>query len=431
MADNLYKNMPETPGVYIMKGAKNEVLYIGKAGNLRRRVSSYFMRPHDLRIQRMVSEIKKIDRIQTETAIEALILEAELIKKYMPPFNIRETDDKSFLYVEITKEKFPRVLLVRGRGGDMNNGGKLALSHIEKPALSSVGLTLGRIKRPALSRVERFGPFTSASSIREALKIIRRIFPFNIHPQDKIGTFKRPCFDYEIGLCSGTCINAISRTDYLKNIRNIKLFFKGKKKRLMQNLEKEMKSASKKLEFEKAEIIKRRIFAVQHIQDVAFISDNEIEDKKISMTMPYRIEGYDISNISGDSAVGSMVVFINGKPDRNEYRKFKIRTVVGANDVGMMKEVLQRRFGNPWPLPDLVLVDGGAGQVNIAKEITEESGYKIPIIGIAKGPSRKNDFFVGTVIPNMDKNILVKVRNEAHRFALSYHKKLRSAKFKG
>jgi excinuclease ABC subunit C len=397
MADNLYKNMPETPGVYIMKGAKNEVLYVGKAGNLRRRVSSYFMRPHDLRIQRMVGEIKKIDRIQTETAIEALILEAELIKKYMPPFNIRETDDKSFLYVEITKEKFPRVFIVRGKS-------------------EAAG--------------ERFGPFTSASSIREALKIIRRIFPFSVHPSEKIGTFKRACFDYEIGLCPGTCVNAISRADYLKNIRNIKLFFKGRRRRLMKNLEKEMGSASKKLEFEKAEIIKRRIFAVQHIQDVAFISDNEIEDKKIIITTPHRIEGYDISNISGDSAVGSMVVFISGVPDKNEYRKFKIKTVVGANDVGMMKEVLRRRFNNPWAKPDLILVDGGGGQVNAAKEILEEVGHKIPIVGIAKGPNRKNDFFVGTVIPNMDKGILVKVRNEAHRFALNYHKKLRSVKFK-
>jgi len=214
----------------------------------------------------------------------------------------------------------------------------------------------------------------------------------------------------------------------------------------MQNLEKEMGLASKKLEFEKAEVLKRQIFAVQHIQDVAFISDNEIENKKLGVTMSYRIEGYDISNISGDSSVGSMVVFTDGKPNKNEYRKFKIKTVVGANDVGMMKEVLRRRFSkhgeslpagqvgalggnNPWTLPDLILVDGGIGQVNAAKEITEEFGHKIPIIGIAKGSSRKNDFFVGTVVPNMDKRILVEVRNEAHRFALSYHKKVREADF--
>ncbi len=395
-----YKNLPDSPGVYIMKNADGDVLYVGKAGNLRRRVSSYFLRPHDARIQKLVSEIKNIGYKKTDTAIEALILEAELIKRYKPPYNVREKDDTSFLYVEITREKFPRVLLVRGKSK-----------------------TLG----------EKFGPFTSSSNIRQAINIIRRIFPFNTHPADKIGKAKRGCFDYEISLCPGTCLGVISRSDYLRNIRNIKLFLGGKKKKILTSLEREMKKTSKSLEFEKAEKIRRQIFALKHIQDVAFITEPELG---AAMTKLPRIEGYDISNISGASAVGSMVVFSGDKPVKSEYRKFKIRTISGPDDVGMMKEVIRRRFSRipsqgGWLLPDLILVDGGKPQVNAAREILSESGVKIPVVGIAKGPSRKKNEFIGKVPKEVGEKTLIKLRDEAHRFAISYHKNIRSKDFMG
>jgi len=390
--NNLYKNLPDTPGVYLMKGLNNRLLYVGKAGNLKRRVSSYFLKSQDSKTEKLVSEIRKIDYIETGTAIEALILEAELIKKHTPPFNIREKDDKSFLFVEITKEKFPRVLLVRGK--NKANG-------------------------------YRFGPFTSANSIREALRIVRRIFPFSVHDPERLGKFIRPCFDYEIGTCPGTCIGVVTRLNYLKNIRNIKLFFEGKKEIITKSLEKEMKVASKKLEFEEAEKIKRQIFALHHIQDIAFINESEVVGEKTIG----RIEGYDISNISGTNAVGSMVVFVNGKPDKDEYRKFKINTVKQINDVGMMNEVLKRRFGNSWTLPDLVLVDGGLGQVNVARKVLREFNLKIPIIGIAKGPTRKANRIVGKIPEGAMKKNLIQVRDEAHRFAISYHKKLRRDNF--
>lgn len=202
-----------------MKDGDGRILYIGKAGNLKRRVSSYFLRPHDTRIQKMVSEIQVIDYKETDTALEALILESALIKKHQPPFNVREKDDKSFLYVEITGEKFPRILFVRGKD---------------------------------LAKGVHFGPFTSASSIREALRIIRKIFPWSVHSPEKIGSYKRPCFDYEVGLCPGTCIGAITRAEYAKNIRNIKLFFQGKKMRILQSLENDMNRSAKELKFEKA-----------------------------------------------------------------------------------------------------------------------------------------------------------------------------------
>jgi excinuclease ABC subunit C len=407
---NLYQNLPETPGVYLMKDGNGRILYIGKAGNLKRRVSSYFLRPHDSRIEKLVSEIRDIDYKKTESSLEALILEAELIKKHEPPFNIKEKDDKSFLYVEITDEEFPRVLLSRGK-------------KLEKQS------------HEVKTRKFKFGPFTSASSIREALRIIRRIFPYNIHPPEKIKKFGRTCFDYEIGLCPGVCAGLINKADYAKNVRNIKLLFEGKKSKILKNLEKEMKSASRLMEFEKAEKLKRQIFALRHIQDVALIADEQIlnsirEPADEVQNSEKRIEGYDISNISGTSAVGSMVVFTNGQPDKNEYRKFRIRTIKKSDDVGMLKEVLRRRFSRTlpaggWPLPALILIDGGKGQVNGAKKVLEEIGLRIPVIGIAKGAKRKKNEFIGEIPKGFDTKMLIKVRNEAHRFAISYHRALR------
>jgi excinuclease ABC subunit C len=421
-----YKSLPETPGVYIMKDADGRVLYVGKAGNLRRRVSSYFERPHDVRIQTLVTKIRRIDHEDTDTALEALILEAELIKKLRPPFNVREKDDKSFLYIEITKEKFPRVLLVRGKDAE---------------------------------RGLRFGPFTSASSVREAMHILRRIFPWNTHAAEVIGKLKRPCFDYEVGMCPGTCIGAVTREEYAYTIHYLKLFFAGKKKAVLNSFEKDMTRASKTLDFEKAEKLRRRIFALQHIQDTALISENEVllpvavEPNKAGSESGsavgggaangddgiYRIEGYDISNISGTDAVGSMVVFENGEPNKNEYRKFKIKTVFGPNDIGMLTEILERRFSAKhrdvgdgharWRLPNLVLIDGGLAQANAAKKILLRAGLRIPIIGIAKGPERKRNDIIGAVPKGVRKETLVRVRDEAHRFAIGYHKNLRRRNF--
>ena len=296
-------------------------------------------------------------------------------------------------------------------------------------------------------RGKRYGPFTASSQTREALRIIRRIFPFSTHSnfrEQTVGTpppppllrgegeggvirGKRPCFDYQIGLCPGTCIGAISRSEYQKNIRHIILFLEGKKARVIKNLERGMKTASRALDFEKAERLKRQLFALQHIQDIALINDST--HYSLLTTNSFRIEGYDISNISGDSAVGSMVVFVNGKPDKNEYRKFRIKTVAGANDVAMLTEVLMRRFQNAWRLPRLILVDGGLPQARAAARTVKLFRHRIPVIGLAKGPERKRNDIIGAIPKETDLRTLIRVRDEAHRFAVSYHKKLRGAKF--
>ncbi len=423
----LYRNLPETPGVYLMKDAKGSILYVGKAVNLKRRVSSYFLRPHDSRIERLVREIWKIEVRKTDTAIEALILEADLIKKYQPPFNIREKDDKSFPYVVITKERFPRVLSVRGK--ELKKV-RLAPSLNEHSRKRSVRK---HEERNARFSAGYYGPFTSPSSIREALRILRKIFPWNTHLPKDIGRGK-PCFDAQIGLCPGFCVSMEGRTEYLKTVRNIKLLFEGKKKRIITNLEREMRDVSKKLEFEKAEKIKKRLFALKHIQDVALLSEENLKFKISNLKLRHsRIEGYDVSHISGTSAVGAMVVFEEGKPAKQWYRKFRIRTLKKPNDVGMLKEMLSRRFRHigeaNWPKPDLVLIDGGTGQVRVARDVLRATGLNIPVVGIAKGPERKKNDIIGRIPGFTNEATLVRVRDEAHRFAITYHKKVRKAEF--
>ncbi len=391
-----YKSLPDSPGVYLMQDHDGRILYIGKAANLRRRVSSYFERPHDVRIEALVQRIRKIDHQTTDTALEALILEAELIKKFLPPYNVREKDDKSFLSIEITNDTFPRVQLARGK--DPGHGGY------------------------------RWGPFTSASSAREALRLLRRIFPWSTHESDRVGKFARPCFDYELGLCPGTCIGAIARGEYRKNIDHLKLFLDGKKKIVLRSLEKEMREASGELDFEKATALRHQLFALRHIRDTSLISDSPFIAPRSKDAELYRIEGYDISNISGTSAVGSMVVFEDGAPKKSDYRKFKIKTIFQPNDVGMLTEMLARRFKNNWRLPDLILVDGGVAQVSAARRVLRQASLNIPILGIVKGSERKRNDIIGAIPCGVPKATLVRVRDEAHRFAIQYHKKLRGAR---
>lgn len=449
LKQRVIETFPDEPGIYIMRGAKGEILYIGKAGNLRRRVSSYFIlarhsfsdggseggRAHDGRIEKLMQDVRDIEYKETDTALEALILESKLIKKERPVYNIREQDDKSFLYVAVTtRETFPRVLLVRGK----DIVGRLSLP----------------LKKAKPSKV--FGPFTSSSSLREAMRILRRIFLWSIHPTETLKVRplgisrsnleeRKPCFDYQVGLCPGTCIGTANKKEYRKNIARLIAVFEGKKKSVIRELERSMERASNELDFEKAAQLRKQIFALRHIQDIALVNAEipEVKPRYGGLTSgitSFRIEGYDISNISGTSAVGAMVVFRGDASDKNEYRKFKIKTVMQSDDVGMLKEVLRRRFKhhalkvqpsaisrlNPWALPNLILIDGGRGQVSAARKVLDEAGLKIPIVGIAKGPERKKNEFMGKIPEGISQTTLVRVRDEAHRFAIAYHRKLRS-----
>ncbi len=385
------ESFPLSPGVYLFSNKKRGVIYIGKAANLRRRVKSYYSGSRDKKALKIAQEAEKVEFRMTETVVEALVKEAELIKKYNPWYNVKEKDDRSFLYVVITKEKYPRVLLQRQK------------ERKEKEERSS------------------FGPFTSSTEIRRALRIIRKIFPFSTHTEKEIGKGS-PCFYHEIGLCPGTCVGKIERKDYLKEIKNIELFLEGKKKKVLHGLKKDMEKASKELRFEEAGILKKKINALSYMQDTALIT-NKKEEEGI------RIEGYDVSNISGSFAVGAMVVFSGGVFQKSDYRLFKIRKIIGSDDVGMIREVIERRMGNDWPLPSFIFVDGGRGQINAVEEVLEKEGVKIPVVGIAKGEKRKEDKVIGGASLNVNKDLLIKVRDEAHRFALSYHRKLRKKDF--
>lgn len=387
------RKFPDTPGCYVMRSVKSEILYIGKATSLRHRVLSYFQRPQEGRIEIMLSQVAKIEIQRTDSVIEALLLENNLIKKYGPKYNVKLKDGKTYLGILVTDEDWPRVM----------------------PARSTQKLPKG----------EFFGPFPSSKEVGAALQILRKLFPFRVACIPESGKF---CFEYHLGMCPGVCGGKIAKNDYQENIRQLRLFLHGQKKRVVSTLEKEMKKKSLDLDFESAAKIRDQVFALRHIQDVALIRDESLDDLK---PVPARIEAYDISNIGGEFSVGSMVVFTEGVIDKNEYRKFKIKTVQGADDIASLQEIILRRLKHQeWPYPNLILVDGGRGQVNGAKEIIKNFNLDIPIIGIAKGAQRKrNDIIAdsstssGQVI-DIDKKILVRLRDEAHRFAIEYYRKL-------
>lgn len=386
-------HLPLSPGVYFFRDKTGKILYIGKAVNLKRRVNSYFQKRHiDPRIEELAGKISKIDYQKTDTVVEALILEANLINKHKPVYNIKLKDDKSFANIIITKEEFPRVLIARP-----TDEKKIKAKHI-------------------------FGPYASKQEAEIVINLLVKIF--DNHNSRSTGQLYRKY--YIKGYSSGK-IGDISKADYRKIIENIKLFLQGKKTVIIKKLRKEMSREAEAMNFEKAAEKRNQIFALGHIQDAAFIKDKDILLKS-SVKYPARAEAYDISNISGKFATGSMVVFMDGKPNKNEYRKFKIKAVDNANDVAMLREMLERRLAHTgWQSPGLIIIDGGLGQKNIAKIVLEKYNLNIPIIAIAKGLTRKGEklFFSGPngyVFPDIE--FIKKVRDEAHRFAVSYHRKL-------
>jgi len=540
------KQLPSSPGVYLMKDAEGNILYVGKAANLRQRVRSYFSAGQKLppKLERMVARVDDLDFFITNSEQEALILELNLIKRHRPRYNVRLKDDKTFPYLKIDiNEDWPRVYITRRLEED---GGRY------------------------------FGPFASAKSVRQTLKVLKGIFPFRSCRKPITGTDQRPCLEYHIHHCLGPCIGVVSQEEYAEVIKQVALFLEGKQEMVVQQLQSKMEKAAEALDFEKATLLRDQIQAIDRVvegqriattirgeQDVIalasdkdqahvqvfFIRSNKligresfvlqgvrseepeqimtsfikqfyasaphippllllqypVEDKAIIESwlqskreanvhiqvprrgnrkqlvgivarnaeqglgqlklrqlatpatlaaalaeikeklrlprLPSRMEGYDISNIQGAVAAGSMVVFEEGKPKPAHYRRFRIKTVSGADDYAMLQEVVKRRFRRsfesdvPTPstwtiLPDLVLIDGGKGQLNsVLAAMSEVGASSVPAASLAKEdeeifvPRRREPIILPRSSPGLQ--LLQRLRDEAHRFALSYHRKIR------
>lgn len=404
------------PGVYLFKDKKDRVIYVGKAIDLYHRVASYvnLAHPGSVRQEALVKEIVSVETIVVESELEALILEANLIKKYLPKFNIRLTDDKDYLYIKLTKENFPKVITTR--------------------------------KYDLKGSLKYFGPFPSSKTVRETLRALRKVFPWCSGKVQNV----RPCFYYHLGLCPGPCVGEITKEEYQKIIKRLVLLLDGKKEKLLADLTKEMEKAAQKEQFEEASRIKKMLDGIAYLTSpnraqMYLENPNFLEDQKtlaleqlqkaLSLKeIPHRIEAYDISNMQGRQATGSLVVLTNGEVDKSQYRKFKIKIQDKPNDVAMMREILRRRLNHQeWQKPDLLLIDGGRGQVNGVKlEIgnllaSRSEKLEIPIYGLAKRMEwlyGENGEIIKLPKTSPALHLLQKIRDEAHRFALSYHRKL-------
>ncbi len=542
------KQLPASPGVYLMKDAEGNILYVGKAASLRNRVRSYLSTGQRLlpKVERMVARVNDLEFFVTNSEQEALILENNLIKRYRPHYNVRLKDDKTFPYLKINlNEDWPRVYITRRLE---ENGARY------------------------------FGPFASAKSVRQTVKVLKGIFPFRTCSRTITGRDPRPCLEYYIHHCVAPCIGVVSKQEYAGVIKQVILFLEGKLEKVVKGLEHKMGKAAEALDFEKAALLRDQIQAINKViegqriastirgeQDViAFASDKDqayvqvffirsgkligresfvlqgtsseeprqimssfikqfysstpyippllllqhpAEDKitieswlqskrgaRVRLQVPYRgnkkqlvnivaenaeqglqqlkikqqtassaltaalaeieralhlprlpsrIECYDISDIQGTAAVGSMVVFDQGKPKPSHYRRFRIKTVAGANDYAMLQEVLRRRFrrsslksddtptANTWAvLPDLVLIDGGKGQLNASLAVMQELGVEsVPVASLAKEneevfiPQQTESIILPASSPGLQ--LLQRARDEAHRFALGYHRRVR------
>ncbi len=376
--------LPESPGVYFFQKGK-EILYIGKATSLRDRVKSYFsndlIRTRGVMLVDMVTKADNIRFEETKSVLEALLLETELIKKHQPYYNTKEKDDKSYSYIRITDEDFPIVKIVRGK--DLNP--------------------------EELKSSNTFGPFVSTIQLKNVLKIVRKIFPYR---DEKCVLGKnKPCFNYTLGLCPGTCIDIISKKVYQKQIDKLKLFLSGDTDKVIKILERDMGTLSKEKKFEEAAKIRDRIYSLKHINDISIINRDNNQNNM-------RIEAYDIAHISGQNMIGVMVVQENGEFKKNEYKKFIIKTVDNANDPKALFEVLERRFKHDeWVKPNLVVVDGNKVQLGIAQRFFKDS------VSIVKDDKHKAREVLNKEILK-DKNIkeeeVIKINAEAHRFAINF-----------
>jgi excinuclease ABC subunit C len=411
--DKIITNIPHLAGVYLFYNKENKIIYIGKAIDLKKRVSSYFRVNSSLNSAKraMLKDIYNIEIKPCDGEIEALILESNLIKKYNPRYNVLLKDDKSYAYLVWTKEDFPRIFITHKTYLDNN-----------------------------IDNLNYLGPFVSGDALRKTLKILRKHFPYRSCKTMP----SRPCIYYKLGKCDAPCIQNINKLEYQDSLSTIIGIMKGKSKNILTKLHIQMQSYAKLQKFEQAQEIKNQIEALEKVSlHKGIIQSNrsykqkyldELQSILKLDKLPKRIEGYDSSHFHGDKAVVSMVVFENGKPNKSQYRKFRInKPPEGGDDFYNLNQALTRRFKRTdWPIPDLILIDGGKGQLSTALKVQQKGNIEfksIPIISLAK---RLEEIY----LPNQDKSILLsrhskalqilqQVRDEAHRFAVNYHRNLR------
>ena len=423
------KAFPTKPGVYLMKDAEGKVIYVGKAKNLRSRAGSYFLAvaATEHRTRELVKHIADIDFIETETEVDALLTEARLIKDIQPRFNSDLKDDKTFPYLQIRiREEFPRVEFTR---------------------------------KPRRKGVKLYGPFTSARSLRQAIQVLQRIFQFrtcalDIKSQDERWRWFRPCLLHSIRQCTAPCNFRITREEYRKNIRALRMVLEGKRHRLIREMEKEMQGASAALQFEKAARLRDEIASLKKLELRGNVDSDaqpevfHIDPRRGSIRLgkvlglaktPRMIEGMDIAHFAGEDTVASLVSFLDGLPFKPGYRKFKIKSVDGIDDFASMREVVFRRFRRLTEeqdiFPDILLIDGGKGQLNAALSAFESLGIEPPcLISLAK---QEEEIFRPGASESIKLSrhsaalrLLQYVRDEAHRFAQHYHHQLQRKKLK-
>lgn len=396
------KKLPDAPGVYFFFGPRKEILYIGRATSLRNRVRSYFVddiaEKRSTWIEKMVHEAKQIEWTVTDSVLEAMILETNLIRTHKPRFNTISKDDKSYNHLIITDEEWPRVLVVRGKDlGDQEYK-------------------------------YYFGPFPSGALFKEALKIVRKLFQF-YDTKTPVGKEKSRVtkgkidFNRQIGLYP----EEQSKKDYARTIRHIRLFFSGKKGQVIKELEKEMKALAKKEKFEEANQVKKKIFALTHIQDIALLKDNSRIYRDENSV---RIEAYDVAHLQGQDMVGVMTVVEGGELRKSDYRKFKIQSVSGPNDPAALREVLERRLHHEeWPLPQIIVVDGSTAQKNVAERTLRKRELVIPVVAVVKDERHRPVRILGSqnILKKHHDSILL-ANMESHRFSVEYHRSKRSKK---
>ncbi|MFA5645118.1 MAG: excinuclease ABC subunit UvrC [Candidatus Ratteibacteria bacterium] len=407
------KRLPEAPGVYLFRNSADLIIYVGKASCLRSRVKSYFSSHRDFRSKRIGEATFDVEVIPVSSEGEALILEASLIKRYQPLFNVDLKDDKSYPWVKLTSDQFPAVRMVR-----------------ESPEPDA----------------EYFGPFTDVECVRNVLKFVRKFYPLRTCKTLPVGKKRRPCTAFYMNLCLAPCAGMVSLERYARAVEGFRAFFSGQYQSYRRSLRSDLKKAVEAWNFEEARILSQRISLLEKMEEripwrkeeklLAYRQENvlpKLAELFNLDTIPVTVEGYDISNLGETFAVGSKVSFRGGVPWKAGYRRFRIKSVVGINDYAMLYEVIYRRIQKHEkdPLPDFILIDGAAGQLRAARNAMEDAGKNFPSVALAK--KEELIFFDPDSEPlrlSADSPVLrflQRVRDESHRFARTYHRSLRSA----